>query len=291
MAWYPMVLLLKLKKVGTTVGADYVNLTSVLTPDYLTAIPVDPDGGSAADTGYLAYIDSENRAYVMAPNAELGQSITSGGNSNLALRFDGVDDSVVYGSTNTSTPTAISVEAWISQSSVAAVNSVTNIGTQSATVGFNWLYIANGTSMRWQYANGTTVSTLTTNYTFNANQWYHIAVTHDYVAKQVKMYVNGVLVNTFNHADTALPISSKPIYVGRYSGSSYPFAGTMDEFQLYNRVLTPTEIADHASREQSTTTTGLLAGYHFDEPTGTAANDYSPNGRNAVITGALHVAR
>ncbi len=52
--------------IGT--GSGNVNLASCLVPTYIpTAIPVDSDGGSAADTGYTVAVDSNGRFTVCAP--------------------------------------------------------------------------------------------------------------------------------------------------------------------------------------------------------------------------------
>jgi len=59
-----------------SIGTDNADLTS-LTPSYLTAIPTDPSGGTAGDTGYTVCKTAENRVTVAVdPNhVELGASI------------------------------------------------------------------------------------------------------------------------------------------------------------------------------------------------------------------------
>jgi hypothetical protein len=65
---------------------------------------------------------------------------------------------------------------------------------------------------------------------------------YDMPNNQIRAYVNGVLVNTV--AQTTVTISGAgPFKVGGYSASnSLPNGSLMDEFRLYNRALTATEI-------------------------------------------------
>jgi type IV pilus assembly protein PilA len=59
--------------IGT--GAGFIDLTC-LTPQYLTAIPVDPTTGSSADTFYTVATDAVGRVTVSAPSAQLGVTIS-----------------------------------------------------------------------------------------------------------------------------------------------------------------------------------------------------------------------
>ena len=58
-------------------GALLIDLASCLVPTYLTAVPVDPSGGAAADTKYTILKDATTaRITVAAPTAELSQVIS-----------------------------------------------------------------------------------------------------------------------------------------------------------------------------------------------------------------------
>lgn len=59
--------------IGT--GAGLIDL-SCLTPVYLVSIPLDPSGGTAADTGYTVAVDANGRVTVSAPNAQNGETIS-----------------------------------------------------------------------------------------------------------------------------------------------------------------------------------------------------------------------
>lgn len=57
------------------IGTGAANLTAVLVPTYLSAIPVDPVGGTAAVTKYTVIKDANGRVTVTAGGAELGKTI------------------------------------------------------------------------------------------------------------------------------------------------------------------------------------------------------------------------
>jgi hypothetical protein len=113
------------------------------------------------------------------------------------------------------------------------------------------------------------------------NVWKHIAVTVS-AAGGAKMYIDGHQVAN-NAAFTAKP-SDLGNTVNNWIGKSqYPdpaFAGTIDEFYLYRKVLSVAEIEQLAWAKTD------YSIYRFDETSGTTAHDASDNARNGTLTGA-----
>lgn len=56
------------------IGTGDVDLAASVAPTYIAGIPMDPVGGTAADTGYTICLDdvTANRYTIAAPNTELG---------------------------------------------------------------------------------------------------------------------------------------------------------------------------------------------------------------------------
>lgn len=81
------------------------------------------------------------------------------------------------------------------------------------------------------------------------NQWQHVAATWDRASGDMKIYLNGALVQQTN--TTIIPIgvldpgSEPAIGIGNHSGTfhQFPFNGLVDELAIYNRALTANEIA------------------------------------------------
>jgi len=75
----------------------------------------------------------------------------------------------------------------------------------------------------------------------SANTWFHIAATSD--GDVHRTYINGQLVHTEDPGGTVITTTNNPFMIGRRQiGSGTPFSGTIDEFALFDRVLTPEEI-------------------------------------------------
>lgn len=113
------------------------------------------------------------------------------------------------------------------------------------------------------------------------NTWSHVAVTLS--GHTGTLYVNGQAVGT-NTNMTLTPASlgaTNQNWIGRSQYPADPYLnGSVDDFQIYSRALTSTEVAALASGQPGA---GDVASYKFDEPSGATAIDSSGNGRNATI--------
>jgi hypothetical protein len=110
-------------------------------------------------------------------------------------------------------------------------------------------------------------------------EWTHIVVVFDYQTdRKAKLYVNGALIS--NSASLG-PTNTGPITIGNYYGAAYdtPFSGVVDETRIYNRALSPKEVADLYNFAP-----GLVGYWDFEEGNGLIAKDKSGNS----INGDLH---
>ncbi|MBD3246338.1 MAG: hypothetical protein GF333_04940 [Candidatus Omnitrophica bacterium] len=86
------------------------------------------------------------------------------------------------------------------------------------------------------------------NYTFNTDEWRHIAVVYDgtlAAAQRVKIYVDGTLDTTSSESSTSIPDYASDLYLGiMNSGYSDSFDGTLDEIKVYAGALTQTQVED-----------------------------------------------
>ncbi|WKZ24398.1 MAG: prepilin-type N-terminal cleavage/methylation domain-containing protein [Patescibacteria group bacterium] len=76
------------------------------------------------------------------------------------------------------------------------------------------------------------------------NSWNHYVITTDWIAKKASIYKDGVHVNTVNlHSETLFPDTSHVKIVNAYStGGGHGLYGRMDDYRIYNRVLSLEEI-------------------------------------------------
>ena len=70
---------------------------------------------------------------------------------------------------------------------------------------------------------------------------------YDSVAGQVRAYLNGVLVNTVNQGTPTITGTGPFKVIGWSDRVGMANGGKLDEFRVYNRALSPTEIADLAA--------------------------------------------
>lgn len=81
--------------------------------------------------------------------------------------------------------------------------------------------------------------------------WNHVAAAYD--GSSAYLYVNGRLAasRTITSSNDLLS-DTTPFYLGRRSDGTYGFAGKLDDVRLYNRILSPAEIASLAAGQSAT---------------------------------------
>src|SRR5690606_21341097 len=75
------------------------------------------------------------------------------------------------------------------------------------------------------------------------NQWRPIALTWKRgTVNGFRSYVDGVLVNQRNSANTAVPAFTSNFFIGSYNGVGSFTNGALDDIYIYSRSLSPEEI-------------------------------------------------
>ena len=90
-------------------------------------------------------------------------------------------------------------------------------------------------------------------YDFLPGQWYCFAFTHNSATNDVAAYVDGVELTTTTGYFTSFTHASGNFYIGLRSDflSSEFFHGVIDDFRIYDCILTPTEISDYCAAQVS----------------------------------------
>ncbi len=114
----------------------------------------------------------------------------------------------------------------------------------------------------------------------------HIAATYDGI--KAKLYVNGVL-DTMKDVVSGVSNSTGNLFMG-FNADRFdvidPFWGAIDEFRIWNTVLSESQIQATMNQPLTGSEAGLVGCWDFDEGTGTTTADKTMNGNDGTISGA-----
>ena len=203
-------------------------------------------------------------------------SYTRSYSSSSALHFDGADDFILVSNDAPYQLNSGTVEAWIRPTSAGGYR-----GVVVKQLAFGMYLVDDVIGVYDYFAN----ATITGGGSLADGNWHHVAfVFQNGVANGSKLYVDGVLVNTFTYTianqGTALVLGA-----GTGDGSFQLFGGDMDEVRIWNSVRSDCDIAAFDNCEIDPATLGLLASYHFNQGTAGGDNTAIPNLTNAVAGG------
>jgi|GEM_PF-384136 len=184
------------------------------------------------------------------------------GKQGQAFSLNGTNADVKVPASSNLNVSSFTIDAWINPTTVsnsAPVAEYNNNGTlgphfwiSAANNPFNLLFNYPGAL----YAN--IVDTAGHNHVFATNNgggccsplavpivqgvWQHVALTFDQPSGNAVMYINGVVVDQANFGSITPNTANLPLYFGNRPGGAR-FNGGIDEVHVFNRALTPTEIA------------------------------------------------
>lgn len=182
------------------------------------------------------------------------------------------------------------VSTWVNPASSTTWQRVFDIGASSNASMF--LTISDGTELRYAITTGSGAGGEqrldSSAKLLPLNQWSLVTIT--VAGTTGTMYVNGQVVAT-NTAMTLHPSAfgqSTKNYIGKSQYSDPALNGSVDDFNIYNRALSATEVAALAAGQAGA---GNVADYRFDEASGATVVDSSPNASNAgIVNGAATTA-
>lgn len=181
---------------------------------------------------------------------------------------------------------AYTVSAWVNPASNAAWQRLFDIGNGASASMF--LTLNDGTDLRYAITTGGAggEQRIDGTGTLPLDQWSLVTVT--FSGTTGTLYINGKVAGTnTNMTDEPSAFgASTANYIGKSQyGSDPALDATVDDFNIYNRALSPAEVADLATAGQAGA--GNVVHYTFDEAGGAAVPDSSGNGDNAtIVTGS-----
>ena len=199
-----------------------------------------------------------------------------------ALSFDGIDDYVNLGNPSELNVTGdLTLEAWIYADDYNVNGRI--ISKWGLSSGYE-LDLSGG-SIRFSLNQSVGVLTPITSHN---GEWVHVAAVKS--GTLTKIYINGVYAD-FGSTASSITTSPNNLLIGEMANlaTSY-FNGKIDEVRIWNVARTETEIAENISLPLRGDEVGLVGLWHFDEPSGIAVYDATPNENNGTImNGAVFV--
>lgn len=162
------------------------------------------------------------------------------------LDFDGVNDQVNVGNWDVDSD-AITLAAWIRADDFG----VADARIISKASGVNeqdhyWMLSTiedNGQKLRFRLkANGLTETLIAGQGALQAGQWTHVAAVYDNAT--MRLYVDGAEVGSMPHSGVVSTNGNVPIAIGNNPDGSRPFDGQIDQVRVYDRALSPADLAD-----------------------------------------------
>lgn len=124
--------------------------------------------------------------------------------------------------------------------------------------------------------NSPSVSTLSTQNTYNDNQWHHLSCVLNRETMKLELYLDGVLNATSDASGlAAVDLDAGNVQIADVGG--FNLNGSMDEVRVHNRALSSAEVQSLYKYAP-----GPVGHWKFDEGSGTTAMDSSGNALNST---------
>ena len=213
--------------------------------------------------------------------------------NNRILVLDG-DYASVFDSASLDVNNTMTISAWINFDQLPSeAGSVYRIVTKD-DVGVSRAFafgISSGDKLYFEYlSDNTTLTDAEANDAFmsgDAGTWKHVAITVIASSKTVRLYIDGVLVDSIQHYSNSSSIqnSTADLLIGARKNNGTPqlfFEGKIDEVSIWNKALTQEEIQATMNEKLQGDEQSLVGYWNFDSGT---ADDLSPFANHGTLMG------
>lgn len=169
------------------------------------------------------------------------------------LDFDGVNDYVSAANTQAfASNTQLTASIWVKRNAAGVYGELVNKWLSTATANEDgWLLRwDNGNKLLFTIANSGNYGQFQATNANTSTAWNHVAIVHEFgTTARTALYLNGATIAaSWTTGGTQIPdgdATASPITVAalRYQGGPFNhLAGQLDDWAVYNRILTPNEI-------------------------------------------------
>lgn len=215
------------------------------------------------------------------PNTSTG-SITLNTNKESEINFTRNDNDYIDLNKNIlNNVSGFTLECWVKFNAADQTSRISLLG-QNDNIEFG--FISTNTLQVWT-SNGGSLDGNITSYSITNNTWHHIAATGtaSTSGSYLTLYLDGVAVATSasigNFTNYATSTYTTKIGAGVFDASGGNFNGTMKRAGFWGRALSANEIFSLATdfHDYTSSDTGLLAGYNFNEGNGITVSSIPSN--------------
>ena len=163
----------------------------------------------------------------------------SGSGATAAYVFSGSGSILSSDNTGISAAVSRTLTCWVKFSS-KAIQCVMSIGANGANTGYS--LETSGTVWLFGYGNSGTASTIT----YDANQWYHVALVGTFVSGTTlssSLYVNGVLRQTNSNA--SINTTNSVFRIGNSPSGTVFLNGSVSQAKVYRKALSSEDISEN----------------------------------------------
>lgn len=207
--------------------------------------------GVCASTGYKLTTGLFDKLYdYSGNNRDVTNTLTArptynatGRFNKASVDFDGTNDTVLSSAFALPATNAFSIACWV-YSVPQATAGIFSIPTSSGNYFRVYRLTSTTASLRIQYLSSSTGLNVNLDspsmFSSVDNTWFHLAITVDCTANQIKWYKNGVLLLT-STAPVTFPADSTSKYWGSIAASQF-WNGKLDCMRLYSSVLSLADV-------------------------------------------------
>jgi len=207
--------------------------------------------GESSGTTVIDYSNGYNGTY--SGGVTLGATGNLAGDSDTAADFDGSDGTVTIGPSADLLLTGdLSVSFWFNADSFPIGNTpeplftLTADAASSGTAKLAELAVDKNNDIVYTHEYGTNGGSEQTYIFSTANlspdTWYNIALIRDSSAKDVYLYINDTLLDTYSYTTQPEGYTEGTLNIGGYTSTN--FDGTIDEFAIFGSTLTSQNVSD-----------------------------------------------
>ena len=201
-------------------------------------------GYSFEEPGGTLVMDGSNNArdaLFGSDNAVKHDPTRGSGPVSKAVAFNGVNSFISVPAL--STYSALSIAAWVKLDALSDYSGI--LCANGSATGAPQLCVRGTGALEFSVA-GCSPGALTSAFRFTSQtlgKWTHVAVTYDSASKNVIFYINGVAETTQSFTTAQTINLSAGSRIGAWDGGGRYLPGKIDEVNVYNAVLTPSDVA------------------------------------------------